>query len=135
MTSEKLKVYTIAFGDAPAFSIEVLDERPTGFSSCVPELAIYSFGQTERQAIDRLLMHVLSKYEDLLTSPAPLNANEQEFLKLYRAKIIPAMVEQNLKRPPQVGWRQRLRNVFAGSDSWRDAFLENLKTSLKPSSV
>jgi len=95
---QPLKAYTISVTGQDLFTVEVLDERPVGFSVCVPELAIYTFGKTEEQALHRLFTHVLEKYEDLLNSPIPLDENEQEFLRLYRTRIIPALVEQNIRK-------------------------------------
>ncbi len=131
----ELKVHSISLAGQDLFTIELLDERPVGFSARVPELAIYTFGATEKQALDRAFTHVLEKYEDLLNSPIPLNENEQEFLRLYRTKIIPALVEQNLWQAPRLGFWQRLRRLLNGGDLWRIAFLESLKTSLEPSGV
>jgi len=128
----ELKVLRVALAGQDLFTIELMDERPVGFSACVPELAIYTFGATEEQALDRVFTHVLEKYEDLLNSPIPLNENEQEFLRLYRTKIIPA-VEQNLWQGSRLGFWQRLRRFLKGGDLWRAAFLESLRTSLKPS--
>jgi len=87
---QSCETYTISMTGQDLFTVEVLDERPVGFSVCVPELAIYTFGKTEEQALRRLSTHVLEKYEDLLNSPIPLNENEHEFLRLYRTRIIPA---------------------------------------------
>ena len=88
---DKLKRYVVSLEGVDLFTIELLDERPTGFSVSVPELAIYTFGKTEEQAIERIFTHVWEKYEDLLDSPIPLNENEQRFLQLYRTKIIPVI--------------------------------------------
>ena len=131
--TDTFKSYTVSIRGVEVFTIELLDERPTGFSVCVPELAIYTFGKTEDQAIERVLAHVLEKYQDLLDSPIPLNENEQRFLELYRTTIIPALVEENLRRPPKLSFWQRLGNLVRGGDSWRAGFLESLKISLRPS--
>jgi predicted RNase H-like HicB family nuclease len=134
-TTAQAQVHTVTVGGQDLFTIELLDERPGGFSACVPELAIFTFGQTEEQALERVFSHVLEKYEDLLASPIPLNENEQAFLVLYRTKIIPTLVEQNLHQPPRPGFWKRLRRFFSGEDGWRAAFLESLKTSSKLSGV
>ncbi len=131
-----VKVYAISLGDKDLFPVEVLDEQPVGFSVCVPELAIYTFGKTEQQALRRLFGHVLDKYEDLMNSPIPLNENEQEFLNLYRTRIIPALVEQNIRQsPPRPPFWQRLRRFLEGDYEWRAAFLDSLNASLKPSAA
>nr|HID13230.1 hypothetical protein [Anaerolineae bacterium] len=133
---QSFKAYTISVVGQDLFTVEVLDERPVGFSVCVPELAIYTFGKTEEQALRRLFTHVLEKYEDLLNSPIPLNENEQEFLKLYRTRIIPALVEQNIRRTPtRPSFWQRLRRILQGNYEWRAVFLESLNASLKPSAA
>lgn len=131
-----VKTYPVSLGDKVLFTVEVLDERPAGFSVCAPELAIYTFGKTEKQALRRLFTHVLEKYEDLLNSPIPLNENEQEFLNLYRTRIIPALVEQNIRlSPPRPSFWQRLRRFLVGDYEWRTAFLDSLNASLKPSAA
>ena len=127
--------YMVTVAGQDLFTIEILDERPTGFSACVPELAIYTFGRAQEQAIERVFSHVLEKYEDLLNSPIPLNENEQAFLALYRTRIIPALVEQNLRQPPRPSLRERLRQFLTGENGWRAAFLASLKTSSKLSSA
>jgi len=128
------KAYTISVADQDLFTVEVLDEQPVGVSVCVPELAIYTFGKTEEQALHRLFTHVLEKYEDMLNSPIPLNENEQEFLELYRTRIIPALVEQNIRRTPaRSSFWQRLHRSLQGGYEWRAVFLESLNASLKPS--
>ncbi len=124
-----LQSYTVNVSGQDLFTIELLDEQPTGFSACVPELAIYTFGRTREQAIDRVFTHVLEKYEDLLNSPIPLNENEEAFLALYRSRIIPALVEQNLRRSPHLSLWERLKRFLTGEDGWRAAFLASLKTS------
>ncbi len=91
MAGDKFKSHIVSLGEMDLFSVELLDERPVGFSVSVPELAIYTFSETEDQAIERVLLHVVEKYQDLLSSPIPLNENELEFLKLYRTRIIPAL--------------------------------------------
>ena len=131
---QSCETYTISMTGQDLFTVEVLDERPVGFSACVPELAIYTFGKTEEQTLRRLSTHVLEKYEDLLNSPIPLNENEHEFLRLYRTRIIPALVEQNIHRTPaRPSLWQRLHRFLQGGYEWRVAFLESLNTSLKPS--
>jgi hypothetical protein len=95
------------------FTIEILDERPVGFSVAVPELAIYTFGKTEKQAIERVLRHVVEKYEDLLNSPIPLNENEKQFLNLYRTKIIPALFEERLRHSPSPEVQRQFQHVLA----------------------
>ena len=132
--SPSLEVYTVSIGEQELFTVEVLDERPVGFSACVPELAIYTFGKTEKQALHRVFTHVVEKYEDLLNSPIPLNKNEQEFLKLYRIRIIPTLVELNIRKTsPRLSLWQRLRRILRGGYEWRAVFLESLSASLKPS--
>ena len=112
--SKPVRIYNVTIEDSELFSIEALDERPTGFSVCVPELAIYTFGKTEKQGIERALSHVCEKYQQLLLNPIPLNENEQEYLQLYQWKIIPALVEAFLKGKHQTkGWRW-LRNLMKG---------------------
>lgn len=101
---DEFRVHRVSLAGQDLFTIELLDERPVGFSARVPDLAIYTFGATEEQALDRVFTHVLEKYEDLLNSPIPLNENEREFLRLYRTKIIPALVEQNLWQTPRLGF-------------------------------
>lgn len=125
----RVKIYTVTVGGQDLFTIELLDEQPTGFSVCVPELAIFTFGQNEEQATERVFIHVLEKYTDLLNSPVPLNENEQAFLALYRTKIVPALVEQNLRQPPRLGFWERVRQFLTGENEWHVAFLESLKTS------
>ena len=131
--AEKFKYYVASIGGVDVFSIELLDERPVGFSVCVPELAIYSFGQTEAQAIERVLTHVIEKYEDLLSSPIPLDENEQRFLKLYRTKLIPALFEASLQNPPEGSFWQRLNDLLLGDGRWQKDLLGSLNTCLKPS--
>lgn len=132
--SQSFQVYTISVDGQELFTVEVLDERPVGFSACVPELAIYTFGKTEEQALGRVFTHVVEKYEDLLNSPIPLNENEQEFLRLYRTRIIPALVELNVRKTsPRPSLWQRLHRILRGGYEWRAAFLESLSASLKPS--
>ncbi len=129
---DQFKSYRVSFDGSDRFTLELLDERPTGFSICVPELAIYSFGKTEKQAVERVLFHVLDKYQDLINSPIPLDPDEQEILRLYRTRIIPALVEQQVKRPVTPSPWQRVSNLLAGGDGWRNAFLAGLRTSLRP---
>lgn len=127
------KILTATVGGVDLFHIEILDERPDGFSVSVPELAIFTFGATEAEAIDRVLSHVIDKYHDLLTSPIPLNANEQGFLKVYRTKIIPALFEASLMSPPPGSVWARLNALLSGDGGWQSDFLGGLKTSLQPS--
>ncbi|MBI4771910.1 MAG: hypothetical protein HY784_16230 [Chloroflexi bacterium] len=132
--SERLRRFAARLGDVELFSVELLDEGSEGFSAAVPDLAIFTFGKSEQQALDRLSLHVWEKYQDLLSSPIPLNENEQRFLQLYRTRIIPALVEQSLRSTPRGdGFWRRLINSLQGADPWRSGFLENLKTSLRPS--
>jgi hypothetical protein len=130
--SGQFKSYGVSLDGTDLFTIELLDERPVGFSVRIPELAIYTFGKTEQQAIERVLFHVLDKYQDLLNSPTPLDTDEQELLQLYRTRIIPALVERQIKRAAAHGWWQRIGSFLRGGDSWRSVFLEGLKTSLRP---
>lgn len=132
--SQSLQVYAISVDRQNLFTVEILDERPVGFSACVPELAIYTFGKTKDQALRRVFTHVVEKYEDLLNSPIPLNENECKFLRLYRTRIIPALVESNIRKTsPRPSLRQRLRRTLQGGYEWRAAFLESLSASLRPS--
>ena len=132
--SQSLQVYAISVDRQNLFTVEILDERPVGFSACVPELAIYTFGKTKDQALRRVFTHVVEKYEDLLNSPIPLNENERKFLRLYRTRIIPALVESNIRKTsPRPSLRQRLRRTLQGGYEWRAAFLESLSASLRPS--
>ncbi|NCO39535.1 MAG: hypothetical protein COZ06_13180 [Armatimonadetes bacterium CG_4_10_14_3_um_filter_66_18] len=87
--TQKLKVIPVTVRDSLLFTIELLDERPDGFSACVPELAIYTCGATEAQTLNRVRKHVAEKYEDLVSSPVPLNENEREWLRYYRTVIGP----------------------------------------------
>jgi hypothetical protein len=130
--SVPLRTFVAVVNGKEIFTIELLDERPTGFSVSVPELAIYTFGQTERQALARILTHVVEKYYDLLASPIPLNENEQEFLQRYRTQIIPALIEENLQRGHAMSVWGRVWTALTGGDGWRAAFLASLRTSLKP---
>ncbi|NCO32645.1 MAG: hypothetical protein AUJ92_02530 [Armatimonadetes bacterium CG2_30_59_28] len=96
------------------FTIELLDERPEGFSVCVPELGIYTFGTTEQQTLRRVHPHVADKYQDLINSPTPLNDNEEEYLRHYRTLIVPALIEASLRSPrPSASrhWKNLLRMV------------------------
>jgi hypothetical protein len=132
--SQSLEVYAISVDRQDLFTVEILDERPVGFSACVPELAIYTFGKTKDRALRRVFTHVVEKYKDLLNSPIPLNENERKFLRLYRTRIIPALVESNIRKTsPRPSLRQRLRRTLQGGYEWRAAFLESLSASLRPS--
>ena len=116
--TQKLKVIPVTVRDSLLFTIELLDERPDGFSACVPELAIYTCGSTEAQTLNRVRKHVAEKYQDLLESEAVLNENEQEYLRHYRTVIVPALVETSLRRnTPQAGrrWHNLLRMVEIAS--------------------
>jgi hypothetical protein len=63
-----------------------------------------------------------------------LNENERKFLRLYRTRIIPALVESNIRKTsPRPSLRQRLRRTLQGGYEWRAAFLESLSASLRPS--
>lgn len=97
---KKSKAKQVSINDTILFTIEILDESPDGFSACVPELGIYTFGATEEQAMRRVHKHVTEKYQDLVSCPTQLNENEQEYLQHYRAITVPADSPMSLPYVP-----------------------------------
>ena len=112
--SKKCKTIPVSASGLQLFTVELLDERPDGFSACVPELGIYTFGATEQQTLKRVDRHVAEKYQDLVSNLEVLNENEEEYLRHYRTVIVPALVEDSLRRGgPNAGrrWKNLLRTV------------------------
>lgn len=115
---KKSKVIPVTVDGRFLFTTELLDERPEGFSACVPELGIYTFGSTEEQALRRVHKHVVEKYQDLLNSPTPLNENEEAYLRHYHTEIVPALVEASLRAGTPADtrrWRNLMRMVAFGT--------------------
>jgi hypothetical protein len=96
--SQSLEVYAISVDRQDLFTVEILDERPVGFSACVPELAIYTFGKTKDRALRRVFTHVVEKYQDLLNSPIPLNENFER----KRAQVLEALSNPHHPGPGRI---------------------------------